>query len=83
MADPRHHIDVNLSDTISNLLEGFLQSRKKHRGVIVWSPPRDASGLESKEGFGNKWKWLKTSCEDMPVATNYWRTKRGEEPLVF
>ncbi|EED12139.1 conserved hypothetical protein [Talaromyces stipitatus ATCC 10500] len=71
------------SDTIGGLFEGFPQSEIEHRGVIVWSPPWDVSGWEITEGFWNKWKWLLTGCEDMLVATNYWRAKRGEYPLVF
>ncbi len=71
------------SDTIGGLFEGFPASEIEHRGVIVWSSPWSISGWEVSEGFWCKWSWLLEGCRDMLYATNYWRGRRGEEPLVF
>lgn len=71
------------SDTIGGLFEGFPASEIECRGIVIWSPPWHTSGWEVTEGFWRKWGWLLAGCSDMLVATNHWRSKRGEPPLVF
>jgi len=71
------------SDTIGGLFEGFPASEIEQRGVIAWSPPWDVSGWEISEGFWRKWGWSFKGCEDVLKATNRWREKRGEEPLIW
>lgn len=70
------------SDTIGGLFEGFPQSEIKKRGVIAWSPPWHYDGWELSEGFWRTWGWTMHGCDDILQATNKWRQKRGEPPLV-
>jgi hypothetical protein len=71
------------SDVIGGLFEGFPDSDVEHRGVVAWSPPWHVSGWEVSEGFWRKWGWTLDGCEEVLEATNTWRRKRGEEPLVW
>ena len=71
------------ADTIGGLFDGFPHSEIERRGVIAWWPPWDAAGWEVSEGFWRKWRWSFKGCQDVLDATNKWRAKRGEEPLVF
>ena len=71
------------ADTIGGLFDGFPHSEIERRGVIAWWPPWDIAGWEVSEGFWRKWKWSLKGCKDVLDATNKWRAKRGEEPLVF
>ncbi|KAH7021408.1 uncharacterized protein B0I36DRAFT_377271 [Microdochium trichocladiopsis] len=71
------------SDTIGGLFQGFPHSEVQARGVVAWSPPWHVSGWEVSEGFWRKWAWSFQGCEDVLEATNRWRARRGEEPLVW
>ncbi|VUC30966.1 unnamed protein product [Clonostachys rosea] len=51
--------------------------------LIIWGEPWDPQAWEVTEGFLRKWGWLLEGCEEMLEATNYWRRKRGEEPLLI
>ncbi|KAF5004150.1 hypothetical protein FDECE_9364 [Fusarium decemcellulare] len=75
--------DALWSDVMGGLFEGFPESEIEHRGVIAWSPPWDPSGWELSEGFVRKWGWSLRGCEDILEATNKWRQKRGDEPIVY
>ena len=70
------------SDTVGGLFEGFPASEIEQRGVIAWSPPWHVSGWEFSEGFWRKWGWSLKGCPEALEATNKWRRKRGEKPLV-
>ena len=70
-------------DVVGGLFEGFPASEVEQRGLIAWSPPWHVSGWELSEGFWRKWGWSLKGCGDALEATNRWREKRGEEPLVF
>ncbi|KAI1334994.1 hypothetical protein F5Y15DRAFT_420231 [Xylariaceae sp. FL0016] len=75
--------DELCNDCIGGLYEGFPEDEIERRGVIAWSPPWDITGWEMSEGFLRKWGWL--LGEGLPEAleaTNRWRLRRGEEPLV-
>jgi hypothetical protein len=52
-------------------------------GLIVWSDPWLQSSWEVEEGFARKYKSLLAGCGDLIRSTNFWRTDRGESPLVF
>ncbi|CAH0021626.1 unnamed protein product [Clonostachys rhizophaga] len=53
-------------------------------GVIAWSDPWHPRGWEFTEGFIRKWKRsMLEGCEDTIETTNYWRSLRDEEPLVW
>jgi len=51
--------------------------------LIVWGEAWDWRSWEVTAGFLRKWGWLAKGCEEMVVATNYWREKRGEKRIVF
>ncbi|KAL2840767.1 hypothetical protein BJY01DRAFT_257243 [Aspergillus pseudoustus] len=70
------------ADCIGGLYEGFPDDEIVRRGMIVWSPPWDIAGWEMSEGFLRKWGWLLRGGTGALEATNRWRGKRGEEPLV-
>jgi hypothetical protein len=53
------------------------------KGVVVWNDPWCVSGWEMTEGFLKKWGFLVKDCWEIMAATNKWREKRGDEPLVF
>jgi hypothetical protein len=53
------------------------------KGILVWSDPWCVSGWEVTEGFLKNWGFLLKGCWEVLAATNRWRGKRGDEPLVF
>lgn len=69
-------------DCIGGLYDGFPDDEIQRRGMVAWSPPWDLSGWEMSEGFLRKWGWMIRGIPDILEATNRWRMKRGEEPLV-
>ncbi|KAJ1327032.1 DUF3425 domain-containing protein [Microdochium nivale] len=71
------------SDTVGGLFQGLPHTEVRARGVIAWYPPWHVSGWELSEGFWRKWRWSFVGCEDALEATNRWRARRGEDPLVF
>ncbi|KAH8896304.1 hypothetical protein GQ53DRAFT_640359 [Thozetella sp. PMI_491] len=75
--------DALWSDIIGGLFEGFPDAEVRHRGIIAWSPSWDVSGWEISEGFLNRWGWTLRGCEDVLNATNRWRARREEPPLVL
>ncbi|KAK5116541.1 hypothetical protein LTR85_009166 [Meristemomyces frigidus] len=52
-------------------------------GLIAWDKPWHASGWEATEGFIAKWPWVVKGCRELAESTNFWRARRGEEPLHF
>ncbi|KAI1768941.1 hypothetical protein GGR53DRAFT_317335 [Hypoxylon sp. FL1150] len=70
------------ADCIGGLYEGFPDDEVERRGIVAWSPPWDITGWEMSEGFLKKWGWLFKGLPGPLEATNRWRIKRGEEPLV-
>jgi len=75
------------SDTSGGLFEGFPVDRDKELGegpgIIAWNPPWDFKGWEIQGGFLRKWGWSLRGCEEVIEATNVWRARRGEDPLVL
>ncbi|KAI1456637.1 hypothetical protein F4805DRAFT_222073 [Annulohypoxylon moriforme] len=69
-------------DCMGGLYEGFPDDEVERRGMVAWSPPWDITGWEMSEGFFKKWRWLFEGVPGALEATNRWRLKRGEEPLV-
>ncbi|KAI0533817.1 hypothetical protein GGR58DRAFT_485242 [Xylaria digitata] len=61
---------------------GGKNSTTEHTGLIVWSDPWDPMGWELSEYVAIKWARLFSGCEELLIATNYWRKKRGETPLM-
>ncbi|KAH8809193.1 hypothetical protein F5884DRAFT_858691 [Xylogone sp. PMI_703] len=71
---------------ICNDMLGWLNQGKNDiemTGVLVWGNPWEVSGWEVTEGFVKKWGFLLKGCREIMAATNYWRTQRGDEELVF
>lgn len=52
-------------------------------GILAWNDPWRPDGWELSEGFVKKWSILLLGCWELLAATNRWRAKRGEEPLVL
>jgi hypothetical protein len=75
------------SDLVGELFDesdgGSSSTEAAQRGVVVWSPPWSYEGWELSEGFVRKWGWSIRGCDGLLEATNKWRAKRGEEPLVL
>ncbi|KAE9372785.1 hypothetical protein N431DRAFT_545292 [Stipitochalara longipes BDJ] len=75
----------NHHEICSDMLGGHDQGRNtiEWTGVLVWGNPWEVSGWEVTEGFVNKWGFLLRDCWEIIAATNHWRAKRGDEPLLF
>ncbi|KAK8102452.1 hypothetical protein PG984_015598 [Apiospora sp. TS-2023a] len=70
-------------DCSGGLYEGCAADEVTRRGMIAWSPSWDMTGWEMSEGFLKKWGWLFVGVPGALEATNRWRRKRGEHPLVY
>lgn len=66
---------------LCNDLLGVCGPRNGDPGLIIWSEPYDPYGYEVTEDFAKKWGWLLSGCQEILESTNYWRGRRGEEPL--
>ncbi|KAF7587230.1 hypothetical protein BBP40_007543, partial [Aspergillus hancockii] len=51
------------------------------KGLIVWGEPHEMQSWEATPGFLAKWTWAVEGCEELVEISNYWRMKRGEEPM--
>ncbi|KAH7310776.1 hypothetical protein B0I35DRAFT_439669 [Stachybotrys elegans] len=58
-----------------------LGDRREWSGLLVWGDPWDPSTWEVSLPFLRKWGWLLRGCPEILVATNYWRSRRGEKPV--
>ena len=58
-------------------------SGKSITGFVVWGEPWDAKGWEVTEEFLKIWGWILEGCWEVFEGTNWWRKRRGEEPLCF
>ncbi|KAM0276573.1 hypothetical protein ACHAQH_006626 [Verticillium albo-atrum] len=61
----------------------FSSGRTATEGMIAWTDPWTPDGWEVTEGMLRNWGFLLKGCHDMMAATNRWRAKRNEPPLVF
>lgn len=52
-------------------------------GLVIWGEYWDPHGFELTEEFVRKWGWMFSECSEIIQSTNYWREKRGEEPLFM
>jgi len=52
-------------------------------GLIVWDDPWKPESWEVDERFANKYKGLLRGCDYLLRSSNYWRSVRGEPPLVL
>lgn len=50
-------------------------------GLIVWGEPHEMTSWEATPGFLAKWAWAAEGCGELVEISNYWRMKRGEEPM--
>jgi hypothetical protein len=60
---------------------GGKNSGTEHTGLIVWSDPWDPMGWELSEYVATKWARVFGGCEEILMATDYWRRQRGEVSL--
>ncbi|KAK5989618.1 hypothetical protein PT974_07872 [Cladobotryum mycophilum] len=54
---------------------------EKQIGMVVWGEPWDPKSYEISVTVIRKWSWLAYDCPDIISSTNYWRARRGKEPL--
>lgn len=52
-------------------------------GIAIWGEAWDPSSWEVAETFATEWNWVLEGCTELLHSTNYWRSQRGEESLVF
>lgn len=50
-------------------------------GLILWGEAHDVANWEVTAEFAKRWGWTLKGCEDLIIASNRWRFKRGEAPL--
>jgi hypothetical protein len=48
-------------------------------GAMVWGGPWDVGKWEVSERFVGKWRWLLKGCQELMLATNYWRGGGGRK----
>lgn len=51
--------------------------------LIAWTDPWDPNGWEVTELFLERYGFLVEGCTDIMIATNRWRSLRGEEPIAW
>ncbi|TGJ83260.1 hypothetical protein E0Z10_g5475 [Xylaria hypoxylon] len=61
---------------------GGKNSTTEHTGLIVWGNSWDPMGWELSEYVAIKWAQLFGGCRELLIATDYWRRRRGEAPLM-
>jgi hypothetical protein len=64
-------------------MRGFQDVPEGRGGVTVWGQSWDAQGWEISEAFALKWSWVIQGCQGLLESTNYWRSIRGEPPIIF
>ncbi|KAL1985473.1 hypothetical protein VTN96DRAFT_7916 [Rasamsonia emersonii] len=64
-------------------LLGDCGAQTSQPGLIIWGEYWDPYGFEVTEEFARKWGWMFPECSEIIQSTNYWRAKRGEEPLFM
>jgi hypothetical protein len=61
---------------------GGKNSTEEHTGLIVWGEPWDPKGWEVSVLVARKWAWLLADCDELLLATDFWRDQRGEPALA-
>lgn len=49
--------------------------------LLIWGDASNPQNWEIGAEFLKKWVWLLRGCEGLLETTNYWRTRRGEDPI--
>jgi hypothetical protein len=63
-------------DTVGGLFKGFQDDEP--RGLVTWTTPWHWAGWELSTGFLREWGWVAEGCEEMVMASDVWRERRGE-----
>ncbi|KAH7082302.1 hypothetical protein FB567DRAFT_530978 [Paraphoma chrysanthemicola] len=72
------------SEIVGGLFLGFeSKSSQMTHGAVMWDTPWYWEGWELGESVVLNWAWALKGCDDVLLATNYWREKRGEKRLVI
>jgi len=61
----------------------FYESELEEVGLRVWGESWDPAAYEVSETLLRKWSWIVRDCPEIIESSNYWRKRRGEEPIVF
>ncbi|OQD89318.1 hypothetical protein PENSOL_c064G03543 [Penicillium solitum] len=72
--DTRRHLTLSPGSDTDEVTTG-------RKGLIVWGEPHEMKSWEATPGFLAKWTWIVEGCEELVEISNYWRMKRGEEPM--
>lgn len=67
--------DGNVSDGLETVAAGWR--------LILWGEPYLIDSWEIIPGFLLNWGWAIMNCQELVNSTNYWRTSRGETPLLL
>lgn len=59
------------------------KEKRTENGMILWGQPHDVANWEVTKEFIRRWGWTLKGCDDLIVASNRWRVKRGEPPLAL
>lgn len=62
-------------------MSGYRSAVTGRRGIVIWGASWDESCWELTEDFLKRWGWTVRNCTNLFKASNYWREKRGEQPL--
>ncbi|RDW63612.1 hypothetical protein BP6252_11157 [Coleophoma cylindrospora] len=63
-------------------LIGLFSESKGGSGMIIWKDPWDVQGWEITDDFLRNWDWALRGCRELLEATNRWRLRRAEKPLL-
>ncbi|KAJ5185422.1 hypothetical protein N7491_006711 [Penicillium cf. griseofulvum] len=61
----------------------FYENESQEVGLRVWGHAWDPAAYEASETLLRKWSWMVHDCPEIVESSNYWRRRRGEEPIVF
>lgn len=70
-------------DVLGTMYDEEVCRHDERNGLVVWGDPWDVYSWELMEGFVRKWGYILAGCDELIEATNQWRARRGEEPLLL
>ncbi|KAM3429250.1 hypothetical protein NHJ13734_008252 [Beauveria thailandica] len=65
----------------NDLFTGSGSDSEHQVGLVIWGESWDPAAYELSEVFALKWQKLLRTAADVMASTNYWRSRRGQEPI--
>ncbi|PMB63701.1 hypothetical protein BM221_010443 [Beauveria bassiana] len=65
----------------NDLFTGSGSDSEHQVGLIIWGESWDPAAYELSEVFALKWQRLLRLSADVMSSTNYWRSRRGQDPI--